>query len=259
VVEQRTAGCATSADLHVCWASDVGRVRDNNEDACLALPEQGLLAVSDGMGGESAGEVASSLAMECLPELVAEHVGRFPDPSVSQVEDGLSEVLAAMNHRMRERSIELGPHCRMGATVALVLVRGPLAHVAHVGDSRAYLLRDGALERLTEDHSLVGILVSRKLISREEAKHHPMRGQLLRYMGMGGSPKPGLRTIKMKPGDRLVLCTDGLTDGLPDEEIQRLADGAEDLGAACQALVGTARAADGRDNITVVLAERKAP
>jgi len=256
VTEQRTAGCATSADLRVCWASDIGRIRENNEDACLALPEQGLLAVSDGMGGESAGEVASSLAMEWLPQLLAEHLEHLREPSVKEIEDGLTEVLAAMNHRMKERSRELGPHRKMGATIALVLARGPLAHIAHVGDSRAYLLRDGALEPLTEDHSLVGLLVSRKLISREDAKQHPMRGQLLRYVGMGGNPKPGLRAIKMKLGDRLMLCTDGLTESMPDEEIERLMAGAEGIETVCQALVGTARATDGRDNITVVLAEK---
>ncbi len=256
MTEERAAGCASGEVLHVCWASDIGRIRENNEDACLALPEQGLLAVSDGMGGESAGEVASSLAMEWLPRLTADHVEHLREPSIKEVEDGLRDTLAAMNHRMRERSLELGPRTKMGATIAVALVRGPLAHIAHMGDSRAYLLRDGTLERLTEDHSLVGILLGRRLISQEDAQHHPMRGQLLRYVGMGGNSQAGLRTIRMKHGDWLMLCTDGLTDSLPDERIERLMAGAKDIETACQALVGTARAVDGRDNITVLVAER---
>jgi serine/threonine protein phosphatase PrpC len=248
---ERAAGQCSAGGLEVCWVSDLGVGRENNEDACLALPEKGLLIVSDGMGGEYAGELASRLVVEWLPALVAEQVGGVENPSVHDVEAGLREAVVILNHRVRiERSTFAGS-LKMGATVAMALVRGALAHLAHMGDSRCYLWRDGRLERLTRDHSVVGTLLERGAITPEQSECHPLRGQLARYVGMGGEVRADVRTVELRDGDRLLLCTDGLTDALPDDVIQDLLGRHEEVSLACQALVAAARS---RDNITVLIA-----
>lgn len=256
VTEERIGGQCSGGGLRACWASDIGRVRENNEDSVLAMPEGGLFALSDGMGGEHAGELASRLVIERLPALVAERFGGLDNAGGADVEAALQDAALALNECMREQSAQLGPAKKMGATVVMALVRGHLAYVAHMGDSRAYLLHNGTLERLTLDHSVVGILESRAAISSAEAKRHPMRGQLLRYVGMAEGARADVRTVKLKDGDWLMLCSDGLTDGLNDEHIERVMVRCDGINTACQALVGTARSTDGRDNITVLIAER---
>ncbi len=258
VTEDRIGGQCSDSGFHACWASDVGRVRKNNEDAVLAASEDGLFAVSDGMGGEEAGEVASRLVVEWLPETLAEHKARFENADVADAEAALRDVVLTVNDRMRQQSEALGPNKKMGATVVIALVRGSLVHIAHMGDSRAYLLRDGKLEQLTVDHSVVGVLVDRAAITPEQAKKHPMRGQLLRYVGMSRGPDADVRTVELREGDRLMLCTDGLTDSLPDREIERLLGVGDEIAMACQALVGNARAAGGKDNVTALIVEKAA-
>jgi len=250
----RSGERCSGGGLDVCWVSDLGAARENNEDACLALPSEGLLAVSDGMGGERAGEVASALVVQWLPGLVAEHVGRLENPPQHDVESALQEAVVALNHRLRIECSVFGNANKMGATVALVLVRGRSAHVGHMGDSRVYLFRDGKLERLTRDHSVASMLLERRAITEEQAECHPMKGQLARYVGMGGEGRADVRTIELRGGDWLLLCTDGLTESLSDETIQDLLNKHHQLDRACQALLSAARS---RDNITVLIAQRQ--
>lgn len=253
--KDRTVGQCSGSGLSVCWASDLGCVRENNEDSWIAGPEDGLLAVSDGMGGEEAGEVASQWVVEWLPGLIEEHVGRLKDPSPQEVEHALRDAVRALNHRVRAEKSDLDGISKMGATVTVALVRGSLAHIAHMGDSRAYLLHAGSLQRLTRDHSIVGMLLERGFITPQEARTHSMRGQLSRYVGMGGDGEPDLTAIELREHDRLLLCTDGLTDHLTDDEIREFLACHEDIGLACHALVDAANAAGGRDNTTVLIAE----
>jgi protein phosphatase len=230
-------------------------MREVNEDRCLAAVEQGLLMVADGMGGEYAGGRAAELIVELLPGLLREHLAQLPDPSSHRIELALKDASLELNQRMRQASASLETMRKMGATLALVLVRGADAHVAHMGDSRIYGVRGGRMERLTHDHSVVSVLVRRGAITRAQARSHPMRGRLSRYVGMGGSTAADVRTVPWQPGDRLALCSDGLTDGLTDEQIQKILAAHGDLLPACHALVDAANKANGRDNITVLLAE----
>jgi serine/threonine protein phosphatase PrpC len=145
----------------------------------------------------------------------------------------------------------------MGATVVLAVVRGRLAHIAHMGDSRAYLFRQGELERLTQDHSVAAVLQRRGAISPEEAARHPMRARLSRYVGMGGNAYADLRTLELGAGDRLLLCTDGLTETVSDDDIAEALAAQDDLEAACCALADAARDGGGQDNITVLIVEQR--
>lgn len=253
--EGRQSGRARGGGLKVCWVSDPGCVRENNEDACLARPEEGLLVVADGMGGELAGEVASRLTCEWLPLLVAENVARTVERSGGDIAGAIRDAIVTLNHRLRQECSQMEDVHKMGATVTMTLVRGPLTYVGHMGDSRAYVFDGQSLERLTQDHSVVGMLLQRGAISRQEAAGHPMRGQLSRYVGMGGDARPDVITLELNRGDWLILCTDGLTDGVSEEDVESIVARSANVHEACHALVDAARSAGGRDNITVMVAE----
>jgi protein phosphatase len=259
VAEPRSGGYRSDGGLDVCWLSDIGCLRESNQDACLVMPEKGLLAVADGMGGEHAGEVAAGLVVEWLPDLIEEHVGGVEPDDVRQLERALRDAIVVLNHRMRVECSSLSGVSKMGATVAMALARRPRVHVAHMGDSRVCAFRAGNLEQLTRDHSVVGMLVESGAITEEQAQYHPMKGNLARYVGMGGEARPDVTTIELGPGERLLLCTDGLPDAVPDERVQGLLAERADLADACRALIETGRAAGARDNLTVVLAEWTAP
>ncbi len=253
-MDDRSFGHESAGPLEVCWMSDVGLLRENNEDACLALPEEGMLILSDGMGGEPAGEVASERIIKWLPDLVRSHVPPSDKVRKREVESALRDVLVALNHQMRQESSSLDGASRMGATVTMALIRGSVAHIAHMGDSRAYIIRGPRMHRLTKDHSVVGTLVERGIITPEQAENHPMRGQLSRYIGMGGEARGEVTAVRLKKGDRLLLCSDGLTGSLTDEEIMQAISVDGDLRQGCRRLVEAANAAGGRDNVSVVLA-----
>jgi len=259
VLNDSVGGKCIVSGLRVCWASDVGCIREANEDACLASAEENLILVSDGMGGEHAGGLASSLVVQWLPELVAEHVGQLENPDEKDVELGLRDAVLELNHRMRQESSCFGIANKMGATVAMALVRNPQVHLAHMGDSLAFLFRDGKLELLTPDHSVIGILLSRGAITPEQAVGHPMKGQLSRYVGMGGNAGPDLRTVRLRQGDWLLLCTDGLTEHLDPARIEGMLGECDDTEDACRRLIEAARADGGRDNVTVMIAEKAEP
>ena len=146
----------------------------------------------------------------------------------------------------------------MGATLVAALPRGECVHVAHVGDSRAYLFEGGTLTQLTHDHSVVGVLLRRGAITAEQAACHPMRGQLSRYIGMGGDATADVRTVQWAPGSRLLLATDGLSGEVREQRIAHILTADDGLLDVCHALADAARDAGGRDNITVLLACRTA-
>jgi PPM family protein phosphatase len=226
-------------------ATDVGRVRPANEDAALA--ETDLFVVADGVGGNVAGEIASNLAVEAIRE---------------HIEDGLEEAIRAANRAVWERSDTDASLRGMGTTVtavALVRADGSVGddqlEVANVGDSRAYLFRDGHLEQVTDDHSLVGDLEREGRISKEEARVHPRRNIVTRVLG--NDPDVDVDIFPLDPfrGDRLVLCSDGLSDELDDTSIAEVLARHSDPQAAADALVRSAFDVGGRDNITVVIVD----
>ena len=226
--------------------SDTGRKRRQNEDAFVCEPP--LFAIADGMGGAQAGEVASRLAAAVFEEGAA----------AVQGEDGVATVVRAANARIFERAVHDPAVAGMGttATVAVVDAAAATVTVAHVGDSRAYLYRLGSLEQLTTDHSLVGELVRSGRLTEDEAAVHPHRSVITRALGTDADVEVDTLTVEGAPGDLVLLCSDGLSAMVRDDEILRVleATGAAPRDAA-EALVSAANAAGGEDNVTVVLFE----
>jgi len=201
--------------MRVLSFSEKGCIRKNNEDSFLVLPEQGLYAVADGMGGHLAGEVASSTALQELGRSVP-LLGQFEGKAL---EDGLTEAFIQANRVVNESSTREPENAGMGTTLTVLLVRSKTAVIAHVGDSRAYLWRDEALTSLTVDHSLVGELVRLGQISPEEAKKHPQRHVLMRAVGADQEIKVDCRSISLQIGDVFLLCTDGFSNVISDQEL----------------------------------------
>jgi protein phosphatase len=233
--------------------SDRGRVRPQNEDNWTADPEQGLFVVADGMGGAFAGALASKAVVETLPALVRQSLGTMDGLPRLRARREMKKVIATLSTQLRRQTQNEPGMAGMGSTVMCVLVRGDRVLVAHMGDSRAYRLRAGRLKQLTRDHSVVQLLLDAGEIKPEEAATHPARGRLTRNVGMEGEPLPETRLSKLKPGDLLLLCTDGLTGMLSDRQIGKILNEAAPLETRCQNLVDAANQAGGKDNVTVLL------
>jgi protein phosphatase len=235
-------------------ASDTGRLRAGNEDRFYAGTT--LFAVADGLGGHAAGEVASALAIEAVAELDG---GSFSAPDHAQ--RVLLEAFAAANQSVARAAASEPAWRGMGTTLTAVLVEGDRAHLAHVGDSRAYLL-GGAdpVRQLTHDHTVVAKLVRSGRLRPELAAAHPDRGVLLQAIGLQRvllveAPPP----LPLAAGDQVLLCTDGLTDVVDDDQIAELLGRSGNPEATCRALIEAANAAGGSDNITVVLIRDRLP
>jgi protein phosphatase len=241
-------GTITAAGL-----TDRGRIRKKNEDHWFADPERGLFIVSDGMGGHVGGELASKIVVEVLSSLLKTRLEGFQDLSEPHVAKYILKTLAEFNEHFRDESNKHANIAGMGATVVLVLVRNAHALISYMGDSRAYLLRKSSLERLTRDHSIVQILVDTGELTPKQAATYPGRSQITRYVGMDGKALPEARLITLHPGDRLLLCSDGLTGMLTDLVITRLLLKHFNPEDACRALILAANAAGGHDNITAVI------
>ena len=223
--------------LRVGARTDVGRVRKGNEDSYTA--EDPLFAVADGMGGHQGGEVASSVALEIL----------------SQGDGPLEELVRKANDEVFRRAGKDPGLSGMGTTLTAIRHEGKVLRLAHVGDSRAYLLRDGTIQRLTKDHTVVERLVDEGRLSAEEAEIHPQRSILTRALGVDEAIQVDQGAIEPHAGDRLLLCSDGLTGVVGEEEITRiLTDHAEPQDAA-NALVDAANEGGGQDNITAVVVD----
>ena len=226
--------------------TDTGRRRRHNEDSYVVRPP--LFAVADGIGGAQAGEVASRLAAGVLDESGGEASG----------EERLVELVQEANRRVYHRSTEDAALSGMGTTMTVALVDAAAGTVAigHVGDSRAYRIRGGALEQLTDDHSLVQELVRSGKLSPEEADVHPQRSVITRALGTDPDVDVDTFTVETAPGDLYLLCSDGLTDMVSDGEILELVERDRgDLDRAARALVDAANRGGGEDNITVVVFE----
>ncbi len=220
-------------------ATDIGRVREGNEDAYLN--DAPLFAVADGMGGHQGGEVASRLALETLEVLFKRGRGTLADH------------LREANRAVFERSGRDAAVAGMGTTLTAAVAEAGRLRLAHVGDSRAYLLRDGGLRMLTEDHTLVQRMVERGEITEQEADVHPHRSVLTRTIGTEPDVQIDEGVLDAQDGDRILLCSDGLTGMVADEQIERILRDAAEPRDAVRELVRAANAAGGVDNITVVV------
>jgi protein phosphatase len=239
--------------LHCGSVSIVGNFRDNNEDACLIDSQGRYLIVADGMGGQAAGEKASSLATELVPQKLEQLIDFDSDES----EKVLSSIDEAVQHANLEIMAlgEIDPNFnKMGTTITfLISVAGKL-YVGGVGDSRVYRLRGDEFQQLTKDHSLTQALVDAGTITEEEAETHRYKNVLYRYLGTkeGGT---GTESTVLDPqsGDRFVLCSDGVTDGLKPESLPALLSEHDDPQAAAQAIVQAAQDGGSKDNITCLV------
>lgn len=228
--------------------SDVGLVRQGNEDGVYAGTN--AFAVADGMGGHAAGEIASQAALEPVAALDG---ARFD--SDEQVREALHEALEAANHSVVQKAEDDPAYRGMGTTLTAGVVREDRLHMAHVGDSRAYLLRgDEPLTQLTTDHTVVEELMRNGQLSPEDIHDHPQRSVITRAIGIEpGVEIDSLPPLTLEPGDQVLLCSDGLTGPVSDAEIADILRNHRDGESACEALVDAANAAGGPDNITVLL------
>ena len=222
--------------------SDVGRQRSANEDDFVLAPP--FFAVADGMGGAKAGEVASAMATEGF---------EGESDSAEPAETQLARILREANRRIYDLAVADESHRGMGTTLTAAKVTGDEISLAHVGDSRAYRMRDGELEQLTKDHSLVAELERSGQITAEAAEHHPQRSIITRALGPEPEVEVDTYTVTGREGDVFLLCSDGLTSMISDEEIGSILRSADSLDAAADALVRAANQSGGKDNITVVL------
>ena len=241
--------------------SDVGRKRKGNEDSLFVNPEQHLFVVADGMGGHAAGEIASKVAVDSINEFVCLTGGdeeiTWPfglDETISYDGNRLKTAVRFANKKVLEATKEKSEYEGMATTVCAVLVDDQVANLAHVGDSRVYLFREGELSQLTSDHSWVNEQIQSGVISAEQARTHPLRNVVTRALGGKADLQVDMQTHDFETGDVLLLCSDGLTTMIPDDDIARLMrEGAGDIEATAQELVDAANAKGGEDNITVVL------
>jgi PPM family protein phosphatase len=226
--------------------TDTGRKRRHNEDVYVVDPP--IFAIADGMGGAKAGEVAAALAADVLRG------------EGGSGEDTLVMLIQEANRRVYERAAEDAAKSGMGTTMTVALLEDSRVRIGHVGDSRAYLLRDGELSQLTDDHSLVGELVRSGKLAPEEAETHPQRSVITRVLGTDPDVDVDTITIETRSGDLFLLCSDGLYSMVGNDRILELVErNRRDLDAAAKALVAAANKGGGDDNITVVAFEIAPP
>ena len=229
--------------IDVGATSDVGQLRTGNEDSFVVDDRLGLYAVADGMGGHQAGEVASAVALEALRAAVAS--GQAIDAAIVRANSAVFEKAAT------DRGL-----AGMGTTLTALAVLGESTLlIGHVGDSRAYRIRDGVIEQITDDHSLVEELVREGRLSPEEAQVHPQRSVITRALGIDPQVEVDLYTLEARTGDRILICSDGLSNMLHDAEMLRVASLESDPRLAADRLVDAANEAGGEDNITAVLVD----
>jgi protein phosphatase len=234
--------------LRAAARTDVGRRRAVNEDRYALAPDLGLYLVADGMGGHTAGQLASHLAAQAAVDAL-----RALEAAEASLTEKLRYAVAASNRAIYATARAKPELAGMGTTLVAVLLGDERLALAHVGDSRAYLVRGGRIRQLTDDHSLVAELVRRREISRRDARGHPHRHVLTRALGVRRSVQADLAELTPTPGDTFILCSDGLTGHVDDAEIARISAGESDLDAACGTLVDLANARGGEDNITVLV------
>ena len=242
-------------------ATDVGRKRSGNEDsyAVEVLPPSGgrpgftLLVVCDGMGGSNAGEVASRMSVETILRSLEQ------DPS-ADIAEALGRAVVMANTEVWEHNQSRADLAGMGTTCTALGIRPEEAVIAHVGDSRAYLVRAGRIRQITHDHSLVAQLVARKQMTPEEARTDPRRNVVTRSVGVAATVEPDVERLEetLRPGDTFLLCSDGLHGQVNDQELARVASG-ESLDRACRELIRLGNERGGPDNLTVLLARLESP
>lgn len=248
-------------EVRASGISDVGLQREGNEDAFSIQSSLGLYIVADGMGGHLAGEVASRVAVEIIgksfrrwleTEMPEDELFGYPDASLSRIGNYVLSSVRIANRVIYEMATQYEQYSGMGTTVVILFVTPSLIIAANVGDSRIYMVREGRIERMSKDHTIVSEHVEMGVMTEEEAAKSPLRHILTRNLGSAEHVDPEVFEIVPSGSDRFILCTDGLTDLANDDEILEIAQGGQDPELLCRDLVDLALQRGGHDNTTVV-------
>ena len=239
--------------------TDVGKKREKNEDSLLINEKLGLFLVADGMGGHQGGETASRLAVKTVGETIR-HLTEDPETTTaSELQFDRSDPGEILKYSLRLASQKIfeeanrSPHLRgMGTTAVGLLIRDDKGYIAHVGDSRAYLVREGEIKQLTTDHSLVAEQLKAGFITEGELKHHKLKNIITRSVGFQSDVDVDLLIRDLEPGDHILLCSDGLTNLVEDEELMKIVS-KNSPKSACQKLIELANKKGGDDNVTVIV------
>ncbi|AMX84086.1 protein phosphatase [Geobacillus subterraneus] len=239
--------------MRAVFRTDIGQIREHNEDSGGVFVNQSgqyLAVVADGMGGHRAGDVASSMAVAYLQAQWEEAPGLS---SPAEAEQWLKTQIEAANAQLFRHALS-HPECQgMGTTVVGAICAGPFVTIAHIGDSRCYLLNQNGIQQLTDDHSLVNELVKSGQISKEDAEHHPRKNVLLRALGTEPAVKIDVKTVAIDDGDMLLLCSDGLSNKVPEADIVHILTGSGTLEEKAEVLIGLANERGGEDNISLAV------
>ncbi len=248
--------------LEVSGQTHVGMKRNHNEDNLLMLPEERVFVVADGMGGHSSGEIASKIAVDEVGEFFRmtsqDQDITWPykmDKQRNYDENRLAVAVKLANQRIFEKASANSKFKGMGTTIVTVyFAKDNEVVIGHVGDSRVYFFRDGQLRQLTEDHSLLNDYLKAKKLTPEEIENFPHKNVIVRALGMKDNVVVDVNRVEPKPGDVFLLCSDGLSGMVTDEQIQNVLQNTKDLDKACAQLIDSANANGGNDNVTAVLA-----
>ena len=240
-------------ELTVAARSDVGMIRSGNEDSFFAhaTKERGIFIVADGMGGHAAGEVASEMSVQ----IVSRELQDLLDVYGEVAREKVAESLRIANRAIYDRTIQEADKQGMGTTVSMLMVSGARYLIGQVGDSRIYLLRDGALRQLTKDHSYVQEQVDAGFLTPEQARYHPYSNVITRCVGASDAVEPDTYAGEMKPGDVFLVASDGLTGMVDDRRLQQLLLSRASAGRVVDALIAEANYRGGLDNITAVVVQ----
>jgi serine/threonine protein phosphatase PrpC len=240
---------------HLRWGAEthIGKERQENQDSFFADPEPALFLVSDGMGGHRGGSLASEIVAEDLPVMIENALDKLKTGTPRTIRSLLERMIAEQSKQLQLEGTSETGFRDMGATLVIALLRNGRCFIANLGDSRAYRLRKGRMVQLTRDHSVVSELIEKGHIEPEEAVDHDASGQITRYVGMEENAHSHVRSFTLKKADRILLCTDGLTDMVADKDIASILNSETDPQTACDSLVAAANKAGGHDNITALL------
>ncbi len=244
-------------------ASDIGKVRKNNEDFVDAKiickdddTKIGIFALADGMGGHNKGEIASQMAVNGIIDFLGKNLSQEGNVKIDYLDDVIKQAYNYVNNQIYEKSKEDKSFFGMGTTLVTVIIYNDEMYVANVGDSRCYILRDEELNRITIDHSVVEDLVRMNIISEEEAMTHPIRNHITRAMGTDNMVAVDIFREKLKENDKILLATDGLTGYIVDDKIKEILSENEDVDEATKKLIDFTNKTAGRDNTSVILIKR---
>lgn len=236
--------------LRVGCLTNVGKVRDINQDSFATDLERRLFVVADGMGGHLAGEKASQSAVEVISSVLGQSA---VDAESGEVLGVIQQAIQEANRQIVRASLKDSAMRGMGTTATVAVAGDTIVYLGHIGDSRAYLIRPPVIEQITEDHSVVAQLLRARAITAQEAQRHPYRNVITRCLGMQMEVEADTREVRWQKGDRLLLCTDGLSGLVTDEELLKEVSSAVEPQDACDRLVSMAMERGGYDNITVIL------